>query len=298
MARGALELGLQARGQARGANEQRFARSSARREIGSRRGRARKIECDIALRETRGQITHERHTDRADTRELTDVTPQLGLPSKSRHRRCECRKPHARHARAQGPSVRCTDDQDTHGISSRHDPRRSAYALEESTLPGSMPDVVPSQGFLELAHELALIRRQMHRRLDHDPTKEISARPPRTGFTPLSRRRKTRPDCVSAGILMVTSPSSVGTASAPPSAAVAKLIGSSQLRCSPSRSKIACSRTWISTYRSPAGPPLRPASPSPLKRMRSPVSTPAGTLTASFRYDARDLVRDRCRRGS
>ncbi len=42
---------------------------------------------------------------------------------------------------------------------------------------------------------------------------------------------------------MVTSPSSVGTSTVPPSAAVAKLTGTSQLRCAPSRSKMACSRT-------------------------------------------------------
>src|SRR5208282_3858070 len=102
--------------------------------------------------------------------------------------------------------------------------------------------------------------------------------PPRTGWTPFSRTRNTRPDCVSPGILSTTSPSSVGTSTEPPRAAVVKLIGTSQDRLLPSRSNIACSRTWISTYRSPAGPPLRPASPSPLRRIRSPASTPAGTV--------------------
>src|SRR5580658_717735 len=107
------------------------------------------------------------------------------------------------------------------------------------------------------------------------------ADPPRTGRTPFSRSRNTRPDWVSAGILSTTSPSSVGTSTAPPSAAVEKLMGTSHDRWLPSRSKMLCSRTRISTYRSPAGPPLRPASPLPFRRIRSPVSTPAGTLTLS-----------------
>src|SRR2546430_3661733 len=37
------------------------------------------------------------------------------------------------------------------------------------------------------------------------------------------------------------------------------------------------------SYRSPGGPPLRPASPSPASRTRSPLSTPAGTFTESLR---------------
>src|SRR5215510_13595246 len=40
----------------------------------------------------------------------------------------------------------------------------------------------------------------------------------------------------------------------------------------------------MSTYRSPDGPPLRPASPSRAKRIRSPLSTPAGTLTDSVLF--------------
>ena len=106
--------------------------------------------------------------------------------------------------------------------------------------------------------------------------------PPRTGFTPLSRRRNTRPDWVSAGILSDTSPSSVGTSTVPPSAAVAKLIGTSQLRCSP--------RARRSRARAPAprrtGPRADrrcvPPRPRPTSRTRSPVSTPAGIFTDSF----------------
>src|ERR1700730_6883220 len=36
-------------------------------------------------------------------------------------------------------------------------------------------------------------------------------------------------------------------------------------------------------YRSPAGPPLAPASPSPLRRIRVPSSTPGGILTERLR---------------
>src|SRR2546421_2226917 len=44
-----------------------------------------------------------------------------------------------------------------------------------------------------------------------------------------------------------------------------------------------CALPISSTYRSPGGPPLRPASPSPASRTRSPLSTPAGTFTESLR---------------
>src|ERR1017187_5000051 len=53
---------------------------------------------------------------------------------------------------------------------------------------------------------------------------------PRTDFTPFSRSRNTRPDWVSAGILSTTWPSSVGTSTLPPSVAVVKPMGPSQLR--------------------------------------------------------------------
>ena len=47
------------------------------------------------------------------------------------------------------------------------------------------------------------------------------------------------------------------------------------------RVKIGCGFTWICTYRSPGEPPCSPTSPSPVSRIRSPLSTPAGTLTDS-----------------
>src|SRR5690606_23149282 len=52
----------------------------------------------------------------------------------------------------------------------------------------------------------------------------------RTERTPLPRRRNRLPDCVSGGTLSTTLPSSVGTSTVPPSAAVAKLTGTSQLK--------------------------------------------------------------------
>ena len=55
--------------------------------------------------------------------------------------------------------------------------------------------------------------------------------------------------------------------------------GTSQCRSSPSRSKMSCGRTRTSTNRSPGGVPAGPASPSPCRRMRSPLSTPAGIFT-------------------
>ena len=114
-------------------------------------------------------------------------------------------------------------------------------------------------------------------------TQEIAPDLPRlrTDFTPLSRRRKTRPVWVSAGTRISASPPRVGTRTASPSAACEKRIGTSQCRSSPSRSKIGCGRTRTSTYRSPGDEPAGPASPSPARRMRSPLSTPAGIFTES-----------------
>src|SRR5690606_17589514 len=40
--------------------------------------------------------------------------------------------------------------------------------------------------------------------------------------------------------------------------------------------------TWVTTNRSPGGPPLRPACPFPARRTREPSLTPAGTLTRYF----------------
>src|SRR5699024_3165476 len=103
----------------------------------------------------------------------------------------------------------------------------------------------------------------------------------RTDCTPLPRRRKVRPLCVSGGTRSDTLPFRVGTSSVPPSAAVTMSTGTVQRRLLPSRVNSSCGRTLICTYKSPGGPPCSPDSPSPLRRMRSPLSTPAGTLTDS-----------------
>ena len=48
--------------------------------------------------------------------------------------------------------------------------------------------------------------------------------------------------------------------------------------------KILCGRTVQVMYRSPAGPPLRPGSPSPGMVLKfCPSSTPAGTLSVTVR---------------
>src|SRR5687767_4901905 len=82
-----------------------------------------------------------------------------------------------------------------------------------------------------------------------------------------------------------SSPSSVLRLSVVPRAA--EVIGrvTRQCRSSPSRVNTSCGRSWISTYRSPAGPPPGPTSPCPVRRMRMPSSTPAGTFTCSVRRD-------------
>ncbi|MNR52824.1 hypothetical protein D3C85_1727370 [compost metagenome] len=49
----------------------------------------------------------------------------------------------------------------------------------------------------------------------------------------------------------------------------------------PSRSNTLCFLMWVTTNRSPDGPPFWPGSPSPDRRMRSPSSTPAGIFTFS-----------------
>src|SRR5436305_4390973 len=48
---------------------------------------------------------------------------------------------------------------------------------------------------------------------------------------------------------------------------------------SPIRLKNGCSPTLTKTYKSPDGPPKRPASPLPGTRMRAPVSKPGGNST-------------------
>src|SRR5688572_10119752 len=78
-------------------------------------------------------------------------------------------------------------------------------------------------------------------------------------------------------------PSIVGTSMSPPSAASENVIGSVTVRLLPERPKRASGRTWISTSRSPAGPPLRPGAPRPLRRIVCPSDTPAGMRARTSR---------------
>ena len=194
---------------------------------------------------------------------------------------------HARH----GTEADCAADAHALPEKKRFTPSRKPF-WRGACLPGCA-----LQGLLELAHQLALLGGQVHRRLDDHAAEQVAARDRRA---PASRpchagerhaRTAIPPESSAAHRHRASAPRRV-----PPSAAVAKLTGTSQERCSPSRSKIACSRTWISTYRSPGGPPLRPASPSPERRMRSPLSTPAGTFTAACARGARVPGQGSCRR--
>ncbi len=102
--------------------------------------------------------------------------------------------------------------------------------------------------------------------------------------TPRPFTRKTLPDGVPSGIFRVTvAPSRVGTVSLVPRVASAKVTGTTSVRFWPSRPNTASCSTWTMTNRSPAGPPLRPAPPRPLSRMRWPSETPAGMRTLTSR---------------
>src|SRR4051812_10721238 len=105
----------------------------------------------------------------------------------------------------------------------------------------------------------------------------------RSRGAPWPRRVSTLPDWVPGLMSSSCSPSRVSRFSVVPSAA--EVIGrvTRQCRSSPSRVNTGCGRSWISTYRSPAGPPPGPTSPWPVSRIRMPSSTPAGTLTGMVR---------------
>src|SRR5690606_25965480 len=101
---------------------------------------------------------------------------------------------------------------------------------------------------------------------------------------PLPRKRNVLPVWVPSGIVISPRPAKVGTSSSPPRAAVVNGMVNSQCRSSPSRWNMPCGLRWISTYRSPGGPPLTPGSPLPLDRIRIPSSIPAGILTCSVLF--------------
>src|SRR6266571_3656215 len=106
--------------------------------------------------------------------------------------------------------------------------------------------------------------------------------PSRRG-TPLPRTRRVRPLGVPGGTRTVTEPSSVGTVRSTPLTASGNVIGTASVRSSPYRPNRLSSRTLISTYRSPAGPPRAPGSPRPDSRIFWPSATPAGIRTLSVR---------------
>jgi hypothetical protein len=72
------------------------------------------------------------------------------------------------------------------------------------------------------------------------------------------RTRSSLPLCVPSGILMFTGPSMPGISNSAPMAACGKLMGSTQCRSCPWRSKKSCGRMERMMYRSPFGPPTRP----------------------------------------
>src|SRR4051812_762610 len=108
------------------------------------------------------------------------------------------------------------------------------------------------------------------------------ALPPESLGGPSPRRRWTVPLFVPGATRSFLRPLSVGTSTSAPRIASGIVSGTSTSRLSPLRRKIGESVTWVITYRSPAGPPLRPASPLPASRTRLPSLTPAGMLTRYF----------------
>ena len=103
-----------------------------------------------------------------------------------------------------------------------------------------------------------------------------------TDLTPLFFILNARPLCVPAGTVNSTLPSSVGRTILSPSVADVKLIGTSHNISSPSLWKNLCGLTLTDTNRSPETPLFGPPSPSPDSLIWSPLSTPAGILTANF----------------
>src|ERR687894_3316997 len=111
----------------------------------------------------------------------------------------------------------------------------------------------------------------------------MSPRPPPPGLGgPSPRRRWTVPCLVPPGTRSFFVPCSVGTSTSAPRTASAIVIGTSTSRLSPLRWKTGESATWVTTNRSPDGPPRRPASPLPGSGTREPSLTPAGMFTRYF----------------
>ena len=76
----------------------------------------------------------------------------------------------------------------------------------------------------------------------------------------------------------------VGTSTSAPSATSVNFTGASSRMSLSTRSKSLWGRTFARRIRSPRGPPLAPAGPSPRSMIFRPVSTPAGTFTLIRRF--------------
>src|SRR5918992_2445623 len=99
---------------------------------------------------------------------------------------------------------------------------------------------------------------------------------------PSPRSRWTVPCFVPPGTRSRLVPCSVGTSTSAPRIASATVIGTSTSKLSPFGLNTGDSLTWQTTYRSPDGPPRRPASPFPGSRILEPSFTPAGMFTRYF----------------
>src|SRR5919197_6203086 len=106
--------------------------------------------------------------------------------------------------------------------------------------------------------------------------------PPASAGGPSPRRRWTVPCRVPPGTRSFLVPCSVGTSTSAPRIASVIVIGTSTSKLSPLRRKTGESPTLVTTYRSPGGPPRRPASPLPGRRIFEPSLTPAGMFTRYF----------------
>ena len=101
--------------------------------------------------------------------------------------------------------------------------------------------------FFEFLEQLLLTVGQADRSFDHDVAHEVAVGVAAHPLDALARRRKTRPDWVSAGILILAAPSRGGISISPPRAAVVKEIGISQCGSLWSRWKTVCCFMWIWT---------------------------------------------------
>ena len=162
----------------------------------------------------------------------------------------------------------------------------------------------------QLAQQLLLPVVEPGRRLDVDGDDRRRRGPATAGGVRRGREMVCSvPDCVPGAIsrsiqrsmsesASATSASSRGSLIVVPRAAA--VIGTvTRLRRSvPSRVNTLCGATWISTYRSPAGPPPGPTSPSWASWTRVPVSTPGGIFTVIERRERTRPSPEHSRHGS